>query len=449
MPPRSVPRPLGHSQSANYLFAPKPYNSPDSSQNNFRNVLSNQNGEKHSVPEVAETKTVEESEGRPPVSSVRDRINLLNNKPSQSTPDRPVKNSPNNVGNLKRSYEEQQNSPLVPSHDTPSSRRSYEPPPTTGSKLSSSFSESRLARSARDNVLVPDIASKSPEMSRTFTERRDSAQSGPLSPRRTSFPTESRRPNDRVPPLGVGIESRGQDSASEFREPPPVDRSAAGGYPGSIYRRDSFQNRRASADNSVTKLHRKDSLNGQMQSNEHIGGDIRSNPRTDSRTLENSGSNLQALNSNTDSNVRQVNRDHRVNENEDNLKSDKNSNFVSSPQKSAKVRSESSSNLHNVHNRQPSAEELECDAKVQEFANQFKDKDPKLSTVLKTDNINRMQYMDGLFQVDVEITSRHSPKTSPKSSSVSQNSSLIEQGDFNKTPEKDKDEMEKGDQEKR
>jgi hypothetical protein len=71
------------------------------------------------------------------------------------------------------------------------------------------------------------------------------------------------------------------------------------------------------------------------------------------------------------------------------------------------------------HNRQRSQEELECDAKVEEFAKIYEKKDPKLSSMLKSDG-GRMQYMDGLFQteIDQDLLVRRSPKTSPKSSSV-------------------------------
>ncbi|XP_062609160.1 protein Shroom3-like isoform X1 [Saccostrea cucullata] len=78
------------------------------------------------------------------------------------------------------------------------------------------------------------------------------------------------------------------------------------------------------------------------------------------------------------------------------------------------------------HSRQRSQEELECDAKVKEFAQFYGEKDPKLSSMLKNDG-GRMQYMDGLFQteIDQDLIARRSPKTSPKSSSVSKDQEAL------------------------
>lgn len=79
------------------------------------------------------------------------------------------------------------------------------------------------------------------------------------------------------------------------------------------------------------------------------------------------------------------------------------------------------------HSRQRSQEELECDAKVQEFAKIYEKKDPKLSSMLKSDG-GRMQYMDGLFhtEIDQDMLVRRSPKTSPKSSSVSNDQEALQ-----------------------
>ncbi|CAL1526801.1 unnamed protein product [Lymnaea stagnalis] len=51
-----------------------------------------------------------------------------------------------------------------------------------------------------------------------------------------------------------------------------------------------------------------------------------------------------------------------------------------------------------VHSRQPSQEELECDEKAKQLAQELSGKDQKLSEVLRLDSTKkRMQYMDGLF----------------------------------------------------
>ncbi|BFZ15047.1 hypothetical protein BsWGS_18085 [Bradybaena similaris] len=50
------------------------------------------------------------------------------------------------------------------------------------------------------------------------------------------------------------------------------------------------------------------------------------------------------------------------------------------------------------HSRQPSQEELECDEKAKQLAQELENKEQKLSEVLRLDaNKKRMQYMDGLF----------------------------------------------------
>ena len=55
------------------------------------------------------------------------------------------------------------------------------------------------------------------------------------------------------------------------------------------------------------------------------------------------------------------------------------------------------------HRKQPSQEELECDEKAQELARVLQESDKQLSEVLTLDsNKSRMQYMDGLFQMDNE-----------------------------------------------
>ncbi|XP_012941655.1 protein Shroom2 [Aplysia californica] len=56
------------------------------------------------------------------------------------------------------------------------------------------------------------------------------------------------------------------------------------------------------------------------------------------------------------------------------------------------------------HSRQPSQEELECDQKAQELAQELADKEHKLSEVLRLDATKkRMQYMDGLFSESLEL----------------------------------------------
>ncbi|XP_055894711.1 uncharacterized protein LOC106069798 isoform X5 [Biomphalaria glabrata] len=55
------------------------------------------------------------------------------------------------------------------------------------------------------------------------------------------------------------------------------------------------------------------------------------------------------------------------------------------------------------HSRQPSQEELECDQKAQQLAQNLADKDQKLSEVLRLDSTKkRMQYMDGLFSESMD-----------------------------------------------
>lgn len=55
------------------------------------------------------------------------------------------------------------------------------------------------------------------------------------------------------------------------------------------------------------------------------------------------------------------------------------------------------------HSRQPSQEELECDEKAMQLAQELEDKDQKLSEVLRSDaNKKRMQYMNGLFSESME-----------------------------------------------
>ncbi|KAK3099211.1 hypothetical protein FSP39_001040 [Pinctada imbricata] len=446
LPPRSVTRPLGHSHSANYLFAPKPYNSPESSPHVVRNVPTNQAEGRPSVPEPSESKA-NDSEERP---SVRERINQLNNKPVQSPSDRGLKQS-FNVGNLKRTFEDPSKSPLFNTPENPSSRRSYEPPPPRETKFSSSYSESRLVRTPKDNVPVPDVASKSPELARSFADRRDFAHPGPLSPRRTSYPVESRRlPPEPSPVVDSPISERlghGADKLLEYTEPPPIDRSAKSGYPGAVYRRDSFQNRRPSREQNISSS---DINNRTIQHETEVKSHSPHFSRRFDEPQSSSSLHSKSMSSaNSESGSSAISSDHVQNEAKDTSKSDSilSSSDVSSLNSTISATPSESPAAIPLHNRQPSAEELEADAKVQEFADQFKDEDPKLSTVLKHDSVNRMQYIDGLFTVDVEITPRRSPKSSPKSSSVSHNSSLLENGDV-KTPTKEKDQPEKGENEK-
>ncbi|CAG5129387.1 unnamed protein product, partial [Candidula unifasciata] len=57
------------------------------------------------------------------------------------------------------------------------------------------------------------------------------------------------------------------------------------------------------------------------------------------------------------------------------------------------------------HSRQPSQEELECDEKAKQLAQELEHKDQKLSEVLRSDaNKKRMQYMDGLFSRPTDLT---------------------------------------------
>ncbi|XP_056010516.1 protein Shroom2-like isoform X3 [Ostrea edulis] len=117
-----------------------------------------------------------------------------------------------------------------------------------------------------------------------------------------------------------------------------------------------------------------------------------------------------------------------------------------SPSESNTTHTSSPSANNNVsdlvqHSRQRSQEELECDAKVEEFAKIYEKKDPKLSSMLKSDG-GRMQYMGGLFQteIDQDLLVRRSPKTSPKSSSVGKDQEALKSVTPNKEGKSDEEE---------
>ncbi|KAK3576402.1 hypothetical protein CHS0354_026736 [Potamilus streckersoni] len=90
------------------------------------------------------------------------------------------------------------------------------------------------------------------------------------------------------------------------------------------------------------------------------------------------------------------------------LKSDK---CISEENKINKSSQESVSNssasdvtqIMSVHRREPSHEELECDKKAEELVEVLKDSEKQLTEVLRPDNKNRMDYMDGLFTTPVDI----------------------------------------------
>ncbi|XP_059176875.1 serine-rich adhesin for platelets-like [Physella acuta] len=86
----------------------------------------------------------------------------------------------------------------------------------------------------------------------------------------------------------------------------------------------------------------------------------------------------------------------------------------------------SGSDVSAGHSRQPSQEELECDEKAKQLAQELEDKDQKLSDVLRLDvTKKRMQYMDGLFSESMDAGSgfserpgfNHSTRSSLKTSS--------------------------------
>ncbi|KAL3878345.1 hypothetical protein ACJMK2_030708 [Sinanodonta woodiana] len=66
-------------------------------------------------------------------------------------------------------------------------------------------------------------------------------------------------------------------------------------------------------------------------------------------------------------------------------------------------KSSASGDVVSVHRRELSHEELECDKKAEELVEVLKDSEKKLTEVLKPDNKNRMDYMNGLFTIPVDI----------------------------------------------
>ena len=82
------------------------------------------------------------------------------------------------------------------------------------------------------------------------------------------------------------------------------------------------------------------------------------------------------------------------------------------------------------HRKQPSQEELECDEKAQELARVLQESDKQLSQVLTSDsNKSRMQYMDGLFQVESEHVPAR-PKSASKKESTSEEKDQEEQKEY-------------------
>ena len=82
------------------------------------------------------------------------------------------------------------------------------------------------------------------------------------------------------------------------------------------------------------------------------------------------------------------------------------------------------------HQRVPSTEELECDEKAQELARVLQDSDKQLSQVLTSDSSkSRMQYMDGLFQVDNDPVPTR-PRSASKKESAEEEKEKEEQQEY-------------------